>query len=185
MKAVWSIVVFALAAWVQASPPDLDAIRHVKQASGFVVISLYPSDAELVDLHGNRTGAFKDSERFHGFPILGKVGALSEAELLRVREALVETLRPVQEDRAPSLCFFPRHGICVENPGVHVDILLCFECGEARIICRKPEGTRSVIIGIGPEADEVLSALLDDRHVPRDRPKAKASTAPPKKHRKN
>jgi hypothetical protein len=62
---------------------------------------------------------------------------------------------------------------------VHVDVLLCFECEEARVVVHRTERSEKLKIPINADAFEMLNAALDRQTIPRDIPRAKKPNKAP------
>jgi hypothetical protein len=173
MKVLPMLLCVAAVALGAPAALKFDLSKFAREAEFVAVYSLFPSDAAVEDWHGNRAGRFKDAEHFHGFPVLGKVESLAREEHKDLRSALVTTLKPVTGDRAPSMCFTPRHGLCMTKGDEHVDLVLCFECEEARVYIYSGGHREKLEIAIRAGALEALNATFDRRGIQRDVPKKK------------
>jgi hypothetical protein len=79
----------------------------------------------------------KSDDKFHGYPVLGKVEITEESK----RRELVMALRDGFEnsDGKMAKCFWPRHGLRWEENGRTIDIVICFECYQVEV---RPNPTR-------------------------------------------
>lgn len=179
----------ALALWLcLAAPgtagesPDLGAFA--REATELVLYSIVPAQLMEADEHGNPTEAEKRKEKLHGYPVLGKIAGTTPAIKAAMRDALLSALQlELRAPEAPNLCFQPRHALCLKRGSQHVDVLLCFECGNAKVRYLKPWAEKTwsqeeVLIDISDKGLAALNRLLDARGIQRDLPKSKA---PPKR----
>lgn len=87
-------------------------------------------------------------KRFHRYGVLGKMivadPALKKQLLAALDDGIAEAQRPPQHGLlAP--CFKPRHGIrAVDRNGRVVDLVICFECGNARMYADKHKTTFAI-----------------------------------------
>ncbi len=89
-----------------------------------------PSQLTLYSLDG-RDGLTPEelaraSERFHNFPVLGKV----EVASAETRRELMAALRDgiAASDGTAAKCFWPRHGLRTVEKGETIDYVICFQC---------------------------------------------------------
>ena len=69
---------------------------------------------------------------FHGWKILGKTAVRDATQRKKLIEALYNGI--AASDGQAARCFNPRHGIRVTVDGKTVDVVLCFECLQARFV---------------------------------------------------
>lgn len=146
----------------------------IRTADEITLFSIQPQQIHEVDEHGDPTEAERKKERFHGYAVFGKIRALDGTTQQAVRDALLAALGRVKEE-APSQCFLPRHAVCLKRGAQHVDLLICFECGNAEL--RHSETLadgeivrRKQIIGLGTAGQQALNRMLDARGIARDIP---------------
>jgi hypothetical protein len=79
----------------------------------------------------------KTDEKFHGYPVLGKVEITDESK----RRELITALRDGfdHSDGKMAKCFWPRHALRLEENGRTIDIVICFECYQVEV---RPNPTR-------------------------------------------
>jgi hypothetical protein len=68
----------------------------------------------------------KVEEKFHGYPVLGKVEITDADKRHEIATALKDGL--AQSDGKMAKCFWPRHGIRVVEKGRTIEYVICFEC---------------------------------------------------------
>ncbi|MBL9202270.1 MAG: hypothetical protein JNL39_17295 [Opitutaceae bacterium] len=163
---------------------SFDLGKFTREATELILYSIVPAQLMEMDEHGNPTAAEKRKEKLHGYPVLGKIAATTPAIKAAMRDALLSALQPeLRAPEAPNMCFQPRHAICLKQGSQHVDVLLCFECGNAKVRYLKPWADKSwsqeeALIDISDKGLDALNRLLDARGIQRDLPKSKA---PPKR----
>jgi len=178
MKTLALFMFIAAAAMGASTSREGELASFIRSADSLVIYSLLPSDLVVTDLHGNRADEFRDSERFHGFPVLGRFDVVEAEEREKLRIVLAATVVTTRGDRAPSLCFLPRHGVCVKKEERHVDVLLCFECEVARVVVHHPQSEERFETSISLKALESLNAAIDLRKIRRDIPRQRPNKAP-------
>jgi hypothetical protein len=105
------------AAFAEEFPVDIRAA--LDNAGEFELLSIDPNP--------RAPGA---GEKFHGYGILGRT-LVSEAQ---TRRELVNALEQgVHNADMMAACFKPRHGVRATRNGISVDLVICFECGHARV----------------------------------------------------
>ena len=79
-------------------------------------------------------------EYFHNFPVLGKMEITDEKK----RQALIESInRDFNKGGIGARCFIPRHALRLVEHGKTNDVLICYECGWAKI---DPKPGRKLIV---------------------------------------
>jgi hypothetical protein len=74
--------------------------------------------------------------RFHGHKIVGQTRLLNQAD----RDTIVDHIQSATHGAwVHSACFDPRHAFSAHGPDGIYDFLLCFQCGQARVI--HPDGS--------------------------------------------
>jgi hypothetical protein len=101
----------------------LDTIRF---ADSIEVLSLHPDEQP------------EASDTFYGFPVLGRARVADNDTRARLIADLVEGLL---ETVSAADCFFPRHGVRAVCQGRVVELVICFECNQARVY---PEGWTTI-----------------------------------------
>lgn len=149
-----------------------DLAAFIQKADSVTLLSIYPQQVHVTDEHGNPTEGERQKERFLGYHVLGKIADLQGPERTAVREALIAMLSSV-EAGPPLLCFEPRHAVCFKQGSMHLDMLICFECQQAKIrhlVIRENQevSEREETVPIGTAGQDVLNRLLDSRKIERD-----------------
>lgn len=152
-----------------------DLVTFIEKADSVQLLSIYPQQVHVTDEHGNPTEKERKKERFLGYHVLGKIVDLQGPTRTSVREALIAMLSSV-EAGPPLLCFEPRHAVCLKQGGMHIDMLICFECQQAkirRLVMRDNQevSEREETVPIGPAGQDILNRILDSRKIERDVPK--------------
>jgi hypothetical protein len=174
MKPVFSVLfsLMVLAPSVAAEAFDLAAF--IRKADTVSLFSIFPQQVHVTDEHGNPTEEDRKKDRFLGYPVFGKIVDTQGATRASIQEALVGALSSVEEG-PPPLCFEPRHAVCLKHGEMHIDMLICFECGQARYRQIEIRGAEEIsrkeeIIFIGIRGHDVLSQILDAHKIVRDLP---------------
>lgn len=68
---------------------------------------------------------------FHGYQVLGTTTISDPGVRAQLTYALQSGVKSIFGTR--NNCFTPRHGIRVRSGGITTDILICFECQQARV----------------------------------------------------
>lgn len=118
------------------------AVTILEQADQFELIGLNPSPL--------RGGA-----GFYGHAILEKTEIKDKETRKKLISALMASMRESRGDVA--MCFNPRHGIRATSKGGHADLVICFECLQAKLY---GESKGKFLITASPQKlfDEALKA---------------------------
>lgn len=81
----------------------------------------------------------KVDEKFHGYPVLGKVEITETAKRREIAEALKDGM--ALSDGKMAKCFWPRHAIRTVTRGRTIDYVICFECYQVKITTGTPEAS--------------------------------------------
>lgn len=140
------VVAFAFVNCGCGSMPILDAAEQV---------TLYSIDGR--DFEPGQ--APKAEEKFHGYPVLGKI-VFTDAEKCN---AVVGTLNEglAQSDGKIAACFWPRHGMRAEKKGRTIDYVICFECSQVRA----SEGSSMISKPFSREWQPVLDKYLREAGI--------------------
>lgn len=91
-----------------------------------------PEQLTLFSIDG-RDGPHNDvkytEEKFHGFPVIGKVEITDAGRRQELVSALKDGMAR-QPELGPAACFWPRHGLRVVAKGKTVEFVICFECNQ-------------------------------------------------------
>ena len=68
----------------------------------------------------------ESDEKFHGYPVVGKVEVTSHEDRRMLMEAYHQGV--AESERKVAGCFWPRHGIRTVQNGQTTDYVICFEC---------------------------------------------------------
>jgi hypothetical protein len=68
----------------------------------------------------------KVDEKFHGYPVLGKLKITDAGKRKEIAAALQDAM--AKSDGTMNKCFWPRHAIRVKVGDRTVDYVICFEC---------------------------------------------------------
>jgi hypothetical protein len=77
-------------------------------------------------------------DKFHGFPVLGKLEIKQTASRAEICAAIREGV--AEFDGVVAACFWPRHGLHVIEDGVPFDYVVCFECAQFRLYAAGQDG---------------------------------------------
>lgn len=118
-----------------------------------------PEHLTLFSIEGKHVSADAE-ERFHGYPVLGKVEIADADDRKKLVVALKEGL--AQSDRSMAKCFWPRHAIRVVEKGRTIDYVICFECLQLEI----REGRSKKTKPITSEPQSVFNNYLISAGIP-------------------
>jgi hypothetical protein len=99
-------------------------------------------------------------EKFHGYPVLGKLEVQDESNRQKIVAALKEGF--ARSDGKELKCFWPRHGIRVVEKGRTIDFVICFHCYEACIY----EGSSRRFRAVTRDPQPLLNACLKEAGIP-------------------
>lgn len=123
--------------------PD-PVLKVFREAEKVEVLTLDPRGESSDDKSANAS----DPSRFHGFGIVDRTVVSSAADREKLAAMLNEATWGAWKVAA---CFYPRHAFRVHHASGVWDILLCFQCGQARI--HRPDGVlEGTSIGDRPDA---------------------------------
>lgn len=132
----------------------------LNQSSQFIMLSLFPMSTleEGTDLE------FKNHEKFHNYPVLGKFQVKDQ----KLKEQLLAAFYKGVEDgdkEEAAACFNPRHGIRAQHNGKTVDLVICFECHQFEMYPQRKRGyDRYVPITNSPQ--DTFDRALRSANVP-------------------
>lgn len=106
---------------------------------------------------------YTGADVLHGFKILGNVPINDEA----TRKRIVDAIRSASQEPnlAAASCFNPRHAITLNYHAQKYEILVCFECQQAKAYV---DGVEQEHFLIGHSARDTLNTILTDANVPLD-----------------
>ena len=102
----------------------------------------------------------KTEEKFHNYPVLGKVEITDGGKRAEIAAALKDGMARTDVSRAA--CFWPRHAIRTVEGGRTTDFVVCFECNQLAV----HNGTTRVVKTISREPLSVLNKHLTEANVP-------------------
>jgi hypothetical protein len=115
------------------------------------------------DAPQDKTQGGASTERFHDYPVLGKVEITERNQLHEIVKAIKKGLvPPILKILGENACFIPRHGIRVIDSGHTIDLILCFECKNIEVYL---DGRRSYYGPITLEAEPALARSLSSAGV--------------------
>ncbi len=91
-------------------------------ADKFVLYALEPN--ESMKNMGHKT-------YFYGFGILGEATIFDKETMQKLRESFYDGL--ANDEGTATACFNPRHGLRAVKNGKVLDLVICFECGQAEV----------------------------------------------------
>jgi hypothetical protein len=179
MKSALSLFVMLLITVSGFAAGKVDLAAFVRKAEVVTLFSIYPQQVYVTDEHGNATKEDRKKERFHGYPVFGKLADVRGATRASIQDALLAALSSV-EDGPPLLCFEPRHAVSLKQGDTHVDLLICFECLQARVryVGKKEMSEREEIVPIGIAGRDILNQMFDCWKIERDIPKNEPNQSP-------
>ena len=100
-----------------------------------------------------------DSDRFHGYLVLGKAEVETAADQVEIIDAIERGIK--ESDGSAAKCFDPRHGIRVFRGTTKRDYVICFECLQLDIFgpLRKERKTTT------EAAKDVLNRVLENAKI--------------------
>ena len=99
----------------------------------------------------------KTDEKFHGYPVLGKVEITEEGQ----RRDLIAALKVGIDlsDGKLAACFWPRHAIRMVRENQTTDLVICFECYQLRDYKTKQVKTITITRDPQPLFDKTLQEV--------------------------
>jgi hypothetical protein len=119
-------------------------------------LSLDPLHSDIQTTRPRVPATGPATPQFHFYYILGQT-RITEPQ---TQKKLTEALQAGARGRAsPAACFDPRHGIRVTRSGTVIDIVICFECSQAKVYVNNV-ADEDFLTTSSPEAvfDEVLKS---------------------------
>ncbi|MES2790775.1 MAG: hypothetical protein V4719_14280 [Planctomycetota bacterium] len=143
-RLVLALVATAFVGCNSAPVPDVDA-------DSFVFYSIKSP--------GNAPQHLEALEKLHGYEVLGKI----DIKDMKTREAVVAAFREGAPggDGPFASCFFPRHAISTIVAGKRIDYVICFECGQYRII----QGDKWVVKSVSGAPSSTFNSILTQAGV--------------------
>jgi hypothetical protein len=92
---------------------------------------LYSIDGGPTRPDSVQTSEPPSKEKFHGYPVLGKVELTDADKLKEISDAIKSGL--ARSDGSMAACFWPRHAIRSVENGRTIDFVICFECSQLQI----------------------------------------------------
>ncbi len=102
----------------------------------------------------------KAAEKFHGYPVLGKVEITDVAKRKEIAGALKDGL--AQSDGWMADCFRPRHAIRAVTNGRSIDYVICFECYQLEA----HDGDSKSVKPVTREPQSVFNKHLKEAGIP-------------------
>jgi hypothetical protein len=102
----------------------------------------------------------KTEEKFHGYPVLGKLEITDAAKRDEIVAALKDGL--ARSDGRMAKCFWPRHAIRVLEKGHSIDYVICFECYQLEI----HKGASKSVKPVTREPQPVFNKFLKEASIP-------------------
>jgi hypothetical protein len=111
--------------------------------------------ADQFELLGLNPSPLRGGSGFHGHAILEKTEIKDRETRKKLISALMASMRENHGEVA--MCFNPRHGIRATGKGGHADLVICFECLQAKLY---GDSKGEFLITASPQKlfDEVLKA---------------------------
>ncbi len=121
------------------------------------VMTLYSVEAMNYDIDDPDAPKFaSDVERFHEKPVLGKKLITDTNERQLIWDALNKGIQESNGDAAN--CFWPHHGLRIEQDGIQTDFLICFHCYQIEIYARAKKETALTTASAQPVFNQILNA---------------------------
>ena len=153
---------FALLRFKPSTPPLKPTAKQLAAAfpAGSRSILRESDTLILYRLTGSAFRTEKGDFGFDGYPMVGKTIIRDKATRQKIITAYEEGLADTNFSAA---CFNPRHGIRVEKNKQRLDLVICFSCGQVKVIFKGQESY--VHMGKQPQAvfDEVLGEASVER----------------------
>jgi hypothetical protein len=142
MAFIASVVTFALIGCRRDAHPDLDISEQ---------LILYSIDGR--DFEPGQEP--KADEKFHGYPVLGKVEITDLGKRKEIIAALQEGL--ARSDGTIAKCFWPRHAMRTVSKGRTIDYIICFQCYQLEAHEGDIKSVRPITASPQPVFDKYLS----------------------------
>jgi hypothetical protein len=102
----------------------------------------------------------KADEKFHGYPVLGKVEITDAAKRKEIAGALKDGL--ARSDGKRAKCFWPRHAIRAVTKGRTIDYVICFQC----LQLEAHDGDSKSVKPVTREPQSVFNKHLKEAGIP-------------------
>lgn len=103
---------------------------------------------ELLSLDPSRVRELP-ADHFHGWRVLGRTTVKDQATRKKLNDALRAGAK--ENSNMVAACFNPRHGIHVVHKGKVYDVVICFECLQAKVFEADQSGG-SFLVSSSPQA---------------------------------
>jgi len=141
-----------LSLWLAAALPS-DTVAILESAPELTVYSIAPEATPREKLDQKKA--------FHGHRILRRVDIKGETK----SELLGKLYTAVGENPPPARCFVPRHGIHAQSGSRSVDMVICFECSQARIYVDGKEVPGTTLSGAPQKSfEDALATNRSDKN---------------------
>ena len=129
-------------------------ISALESAERYELLSLNPDRATDPD-HAASQPTSHPADDFHGWRVLGRTTVADAPTRKRLNDALRAGAR--ESDGTAERCFNPRHGVRVVRGDRIVDLVICFECLQVRVI-ENDQQSEGFLVSESPQAvfDDVL-----------------------------
>ena len=102
----------------------------------------------------------KTDEKFHGYPVLGKIEITDAAKRREIAAALKDGL--ARSDGKMAKCFWPRHAIRTVANGWTVEYVICFECYQLEV----HDGNSKSVKPVTRDPQAVFNKHLKEASIP-------------------
>jgi uncharacterized protein YuzB (UPF0349 family) len=144
-----------LSLWLVAALPS-DTVGILESAPELTVYSIDP-DGKTTPLE-----RLDQTKTFHGYRIRNRVDIKGEPK----SELLGKLYTAIAENPAPARCYVPRHGIRARTESRSVDMVICFQCAQARIYVVDGKQVRGTTLSEWPQKhfDDALATNRSDKN---------------------
>lgn len=146
--------------WPPPGPPTPTASPPRPNAVPARAASILRSSRSLQVLSVDPSGGAANQGRFHGWTVLGVV-EVSKARRAGLAERIIAAVP--SGDLSVAACFLPRHGVRAVSAEGSVDLIICFQCHQVRVVFDSGPSDWYV-----PSSDlqPTLNALLGEAGIP-------------------
>ncbi len=164
-KAMLVIVLAGCLGCRKTEPPLVDPAAQAQIADAMQALLAPNARMTLYSLHPylRDDSASPDTDRLHGYRILGRAEITDRAEQRSLLNALADGVR--KNRGVVAMCFNPRHALRIEGGFAPIDLVICFEC--LQIYPHGFNGDKGIVTSEAPEP--VFDAALKNHGLPKDK----------------
>jgi hypothetical protein len=119
-------------------------------------LTLYSIDGKETERREAENTAIDGAHSFHGYLVLGQLDVTDREQKRQLVAALKDGID--RKGIKANACFWPRHGLHIEQKGVVADYIICFECNQYDEIMGNKRRRGTISADVQPVFDAPLTA---------------------------